>query len=238
MSSELYPNAPDTLNELANYYNDTLAHALDRHAPLCTKVIKARPLVPWFNDDIKITRRNKRKAERKWRRTGGTEDMKNYKIMKNNSNKLMNEVRSQFYKNFIEENNFNQHKLFAAAKKLLNHGDKRVAFPPSVDKLKYVNQMGNYFVEKIHNIHTKLDTLAHELPEIEVYNAPETIAQLSNFNVLTDEDVRTLVKECGMKNSAVDPLPTSLVIDLIDVLLLTVTKIVNPSLESGSFADA
>ena len=117
----------------------------------------------------------------------------------------MNEVRSQFYKNFTEENNFNQHKLFAAAKKLLNHGDKRVAFPPSVDKLKYVNQMGNYFVEKIHNIHTKLDTLAHELPEIEVYNAPETIAQLSNFNVLTDEDVRTLVKECGMKISAVDP---------------------------------
>ncbi len=44
--------------------------------------------------------------------------------------------------------------LFAAAKKLLNYGDKRIAFPPSVDKLEFANQMGSYFVEKTHHIHT------------------------------------------------------------------------------------
>ena len=78
--SDLCLNRPDTLNELVKCYNDTLAQTLNRHAPLCTKVIKSRPLVPWFNDDIKIARGEKRlKAERKWRRTGHTEDMKNYK---------------------------------------------------------------------------------------------------------------------------------------------------------------
>ena len=46
LSSELCQNTPDTLDELVNSYNTTLAHALDRHTPLRTKVIRSRPLVP------------------------------------------------------------------------------------------------------------------------------------------------------------------------------------------------
>ena len=44
--SDLCANTPDTLNELVLCYNSTLSSALDRHAPLITKTIPARPLVP------------------------------------------------------------------------------------------------------------------------------------------------------------------------------------------------
>jgi len=77
--SELCQNIRDTLDELVNSYNTTLAQALDRHAPLRTKVIRSRPLVPWFNEEIKAARGEKRKAERRWRRTGSREDMLAYK---------------------------------------------------------------------------------------------------------------------------------------------------------------
>ena len=96
-SSELYQNTPDTLDELVNSYNTTFAQALDRHVSLRTKVICSRPLVPWFNEEIKAARREKRKAERKWRRTGSREDMLAYKAKKNNANALMNEARRKFY---------------------------------------------------------------------------------------------------------------------------------------------
>ena len=86
LSSELYQNTPDTLDELVNSYNTTLAQALDRHAPLRTKMISSRPLVPWFNDEIKATRREKRNTERTWRRTGSREDMLAYKAKYNNAN--------------------------------------------------------------------------------------------------------------------------------------------------------
>ena len=101
LSSELCQNTPDTLNELVNIYNTTLAQALDRHAPLRTKVIRSRPLVPWFNEEIKAARREKRKAERKWRQTGSREDMLAYKAKKNDANALMNVARCKFYHNFI-----------------------------------------------------------------------------------------------------------------------------------------
>lgn len=87
--SELCQNTPDTLDELINSYNTTLAQALDRHAPLRTKVIRSRPLVPWFSEEIKAARREKRKAERRWRRTGSREDMLEYKAKKNKANALM-----------------------------------------------------------------------------------------------------------------------------------------------------
>lgn len=67
----------------------TLAQAFDRQAPLRTKVIRSTSLVPWFHEEIKAARRDKRKAERKWRRTGSTEDTLAYKAKKNNANALM-----------------------------------------------------------------------------------------------------------------------------------------------------
>ena len=67
----------------------TLAQAFDRQAPLRTKVIRSTPLVPWFHEEIKAARRDKRKAERKWRRTGSREDTLAYKARKNNANALM-----------------------------------------------------------------------------------------------------------------------------------------------------
>ena len=45
-SSDLCTNTPDTMNDLVSCYNSTLASALDRYAPLITKTIPARPLVP------------------------------------------------------------------------------------------------------------------------------------------------------------------------------------------------
>jgi len=92
-SSDLCVNTPDTLNDLVTCYSSTLASALDRHAPLITKTIPARPLVPGFNDEIKEVRRLRRRAERRWRRSGLEADFLAYKAIKNKTNNLMNEAR-------------------------------------------------------------------------------------------------------------------------------------------------
>ena len=57
------------LNELVNCYNKTLNSILDQYAPLKTKTVTKRPIVPWFNEQVKAAKRQRRKAEKKWRRT-------------------------------------------------------------------------------------------------------------------------------------------------------------------------
>ena len=57
------------LNQLAISYDNMLSSVLENHALLITKTITKRPIVPWFNDDVKCAKRTCRQAERKWRRT-------------------------------------------------------------------------------------------------------------------------------------------------------------------------
>ena len=55
--------------KLVDLYNNTLRLLLDRHAPIMSKKVLFRPKVPWINSDIIKAKRQRRKAERKWRTT-------------------------------------------------------------------------------------------------------------------------------------------------------------------------
>ena len=121
-ASDLCTNTPDDLNDLVHCYNTTLASALNRHAPLVTRSIPVRPLVPWFNNDIKEVRKERRKAERRWRRTGLLSDLRRYKVLRNKTNNLMTEARRVFYRELIDENCGDQKRLFSVTKRLLGSG--------------------------------------------------------------------------------------------------------------------
>ena len=71
LKSDLCSNTIDSLelNDLVTRYDEALSSALDRHAPLINKTVTKRPIVPWFNNEIKTAKRMRRRAERKWRKT-------------------------------------------------------------------------------------------------------------------------------------------------------------------------
>ena len=78
-TTSLCTDSPDAMNDLVKCYNSTLSAVLDRHTPLNTKFITVRPLVPWFNEDIRETRRERRRAERKCRRYRSFRDLLEFK---------------------------------------------------------------------------------------------------------------------------------------------------------------
>ena len=78
-STLLCTDSPDALNDLVKCYNSTLSAALDRQAPLVTKFITVRPLVPWFSEDIRESKRERRGGERNWRRSRSVRDLLEFK---------------------------------------------------------------------------------------------------------------------------------------------------------------
>ena len=62
----------DDLNSYVSNYNSTLSKLLEEHAPLITRNITHRPNSPWYNDDLHNLKREKRAAERKWKKSGLT----------------------------------------------------------------------------------------------------------------------------------------------------------------------
>ena len=54
---------------------------------------------------------------------------------------------------------------------------------------------------------------------------------------LTDKEVSSLIIKATKKTCSLDPMPTTLVVECLDVLLPVLTKMINLSLQSGCFAD-
>ena len=54
------------METMAAQYNTTLRKILDGHAPEKTKTVKKKPAMPWYSDEIKGLKRDRRKAERQW----------------------------------------------------------------------------------------------------------------------------------------------------------------------------
>jgi len=69
-------------------------------------------------------------------------------------------------------------------------------------------------------------------PEVEVV---PTCLSLSAFHPLTENDVWALIQTSAKKSCLTDPMPTSLVVGCLDVLLPVIRRIVNSSLFSGYF---
>ena len=104
------------VDKLAKDYNSTLCMLIDRHAPLKSKTVNARPSIPWYNVEIGAAKR--RRAERRWRKTGRQEDL-HAQAQRNRVTYMMYTAKKDFYTNFIAEDSMDQGKLLRAAKKLL-----------------------------------------------------------------------------------------------------------------------
>ena len=63
------------------------------------------------------------------------------------------------------------------------------------------------------------------------------MTEFSKFSVLTQEDVRHLVKKLATKRCTLDPIPTSLLKDHLDAFIPILIDIISTSLQTGTFPD-
>ena len=68
-----------------------------------------------------------------------------------------------------------------------------------------------------------------------VLNPPDARKVLQNQSCVTADEVHHLLLRAPCKSSDLDPIPTSLVKDCIDILITPITSIINLSLTEGSF---
>ena len=199
--SELCQNPSDDLQELVSSYNNTLMATLDKHAPLMTRTIVQRPRVPWFSQEIREAKRQRRKAEKKWRKSRLESDLVAFKAKRNFTTRLMSKARREFYCNFIDENSGDQKKLFRKSQRLFNR-TMDDGLPPNLDSRTFSNDLGKFFVQKIDTIRTQLDTdqQTDSYPEDDTSSADETVPPLPTFTMLSVRDVKELIQ-----NSALNP---------------------------------
>ena len=238
-ASELLLDPPTLLTDLVRSYNTTLSSLLDEHAPPCTRAIVSRPSVPWFNEEIRSAKRQRRRAERKWKLSNLDADFQAFKTIKNKTTYIMNNARREFYTEFVENNSHDQRKLFCATKKLLNKKSD-TALPSYCDKTSLANDMGNYFIKKISDIRAELDNNCNFTSPVsddpdDYFDQPSAI--FSQFSILDIDAVRKLVTNAPTKTCPLDPLPTVLLKICLEDILPTLTNMLNLSMQTGEFPE-
>ena len=100
------------------------------------------------------------------------------------------------------------------------------------------NDIGRYFVRKIERIRTDIDSI-HLHPQDQDLVPPDGVTNrtLNSFNNLSERNVSGLINNSAKKSCALDPRPTCLIYDSLDVLLPVITRMVNASLSTGHFPD-
>ena len=150
-NSKLFRMDTDDPDEFAALFDNILGFLLNRHAPVKHKNTTNRSCVPWMNDEIKLAKRQRRKAERKWRASKAHIDLLSYRTMRNRVTFLSNKARSDYYTTFMTENSTDQRRLFRARNSLLNLS-KGSGLPLFTNDYQLANDFGKFFAQKITDI--------------------------------------------------------------------------------------
>ena len=215
--------------DLYDQYHSSLVSLLDKHAPICTKTSR-RQSEKWLCAEFFNAKRLKRRLERNWRRTKTPLDRSKFRMQVNKCNSILNQSKSKYYAGLIQENISNPRQLWQSLYSVMH----RVRFAPIVsDSSKSLAAKFSWFfenkIDKIRSTFTNPD-----VPHPSPYTPPLC---LSSFSAISEFDLLKIINNSPSKSCSLDPWPTFLVKDCIDILIKPLTRLINMSLREGVFPD-
>ena len=139
-------------------------------------------------------------------------------------NKQMSKAKSAHYSKIIAEHSGDHRSLWQAFNKILHRCPKM--YLPDHSSITALANTFSFFLNKISIIRSSFPSGSCS----NVLTPPNTSEVLHNLSHVTDAEVRRLVLSAPCKSSDLDPLPTGLLKDCIDVLVTPIVSIVNSSL--------
>ncbi len=218
------------LNLLAHEYNVQLLQCLDRHAPVITRTQVVRPKVPYYDSSVKDLKRARRKAENEWRRNKTDSNLESkFKQARNKCAAKLDYLKTNHFSDAIHEANGDQKRLFSIIQSLtcVNRDNP---LPDHVSIQQLANDFANFFIKKIEKIRNEIDVQDIDPP---VLPSGPDCQEFSSFNLLSESDVKKLVTESNTTSCELNPLPTHLLKQCIDIILPVLTKMINMSLQTG-----
>ena len=227
------PNT-NNLKDTIDNYNSAMQNIVDIHAPHQTKTIKLVPHAPWFDAEYANLRRVRRKAERKFRRSGHEGDKVAYVLLQKQTTALSVSKKKSYITDKLQSNTSSK-EVYNVVNQLLDN-QKEVLLPSSNSNVELANEFCNFFSNKVAKIRESIT--ANPIPcstEADLFDSiPNSVIPLSDFEPATLDELRQIILSFGVKCSPEAPVPASLLKKNIDMFIPYWLKIVNLSLELGS----
>ena len=147
-----------------------------------------------------------------------------------NKNKFAVDKETSHYTKLVQDSSNSQKSLFKLANEILDKNSEKI-LPTHEDPQQLANDFNTFFIEKVKKIR-------ESIPKVEsrstYYARPFTGEKLTSFKPTTEEELKKIIAENGIKTCFEDPLPSKLMVSALDVIIPLLIKLVNQSLLEGS----
>ncbi len=151
------------------------------------------------------------------------------KRQKNRVNALLNAFSIKYNSDLVNMNANNPKSLFRIINRLL-HRKEETPMPPHTSESDLANEFSTFFTQKIRTIRDFLDNPQGDgSPKIVWQDEPKFNTQLSEFKLLTEDEVKKVILKSSNKYCELDHIPTNLLRECIDEILPLLTQIINLS---------
>ena len=215
-NSELIQAPYKTASLLSHQYFHTLRNILDKHAPEHECKTPQHVNKGFINSEILAAKRRKRKLEREWRKDNSAINRSRYRAAVNHFSRLVECAKTKHYSDMVRENEDNPKALWNSIKKVLHRSPKMV-LPDYTTMNSLVNTFGRYFADKIAKLRSGLLSTDADPPVSGSYKN-----KFVSFRTMSEEEVLKIIKSTPNKSCDLHPIPTSLVLECITVLLLQI----------------
>ena len=216
----------DDVNALVSIYNDTLLKIYDKHAPFKMITIKHRLLAKWYNDQLRHEKREKRRLERRYRKSGLTVDMENFHEQTQKYNNLLEKTKTDYYRTKIQ--NSDQNQLFRLINNMFKL--KPLALPSHQSSQQLAEDFNDFLINKISDIRAGLNNT-----EAAFVEGRELSCHFTYFEIPSHPYIVEVLGSLTPKTCDLDPIPTSVLKQHVLELAPIIARIVSASLASGEF---
>ena len=151
-----------------------------------------------------------------------------YKEIRNKGNKAITDAKKDHYQQYIKEASHSQKALFKCVDSLFGK-KKTSALPTHDDTTELCDRMASFFTDKIAKIHEELESTKGNIDPMYLDQVLPDDACFTDFSPLSEEEVEKIIRNSPSKTCSLDPLPTSLLKECLDLLVPIITKIINKS---------
>ena len=220
----------DTVSVLCEQYLGDLSRLLDQHAPLVTRT-STKQATGWLSDSYRLAKNIRRQLERIWRKDKSAYNQSRLRKQIARCNWLVNKAKASYFRNLVRENGNDSKKLWQALRSALHSGPEAV-LPSHESKKGLADRFVTFFSDKIAKIRNSFSSSdSFSLPP------PPDVPNFSCFKQVSQEEIRKIIMKSPSKSCLLDPWPTFLVKECIDILLPSITRLVNCSLSEGVVPD-
>ena len=139
---------------------DKTATIFNTHAPVQSTLITDRKPNPFKTADVNKSKTEKKKAQKKWRKTRNVDDYNDLRIKRNHNNRKLNLLRSQALSHKIDKNKGNSKVIYKIINAAL-HCKLQSPLPETNNKHELAESFNKFFKEKLNNLGYPWMELAH-----------------------------------------------------------------------------